>query len=57
MNIEQIIELLYNQAIDGEFTRNQAVIRHLDKLDGVEKEILMACYWIGFNQGCEDTEE
>lgn len=49
MDIEEIKELLYNQAVDGEFTNTDKIIKLLDKLTKEEKEIMVACYWIGFN--------
>lgn len=57
MEIDMIIGILHDQAIDGEFTRNQSVLKFLSKLSQVEKELLVACYWIGFNDRGEEIEE
>lgn len=56
MKIEEIKELLYNQAIDGEFTNMDKVIKLLDKLTKYQEEILVACYWIGFNNNTQDEK-
>ena len=57
MNLDELTEILYNQAIDGGFTLNQAALKVLAKLTKTEQEILMACYWIGFNDRFEGDEE
>lgn len=56
MNIEKLTELLYDQAVDGEFTRSQSVLKLLEKLTKSEQELLMACYWIGWNDYSEVEE-
>lgn len=53
MNIEKLTELLYDQAVDGEFTKSQSVLKLLEKLTKSEQELLMACYWIGWNDYSE----
>lgn len=55
--LEQIVEILHNQAVDGEFTRFDRVENWLKDLTETEKEIIMACYWIGFNDRFEGDEE
>lgn len=56
MYIEELTEMLYDQAIDGEFTKNEAAIKLLAKLSKTEQEFLLACYWIGFNARFEEEE-
>lgn len=53
MRIDEIKELLYNQAIDGEFTQPDKVLKFLDKLTKYQGEVLVACYWIGFNNSTQ----
>lgn len=56
MGIYEIKELLYNQAIDGEFTQPAKVLKLLDKLTKDQEEMLVACYWIGFNNSSQDEK-
>jgi hypothetical protein len=56
VNIEEILEMLHDQAIDGEFSNGSFAIKKLGKLTKIEKEFLLACYWIGFNNSFEEEE-
>lgn len=49
MEIETLKDLLYNQAVDGEFKNTGKMVKLLDKLNAEQEELLLACYWIGFN--------
>jgi hypothetical protein len=55
-DINELKDMLHDQAIDGGFTRNDAVIKKLEKLSKTEEELLVACYWIGFNARFEVEE-
>lgn len=57
MFIEELTEMLYDQAIDGEFSNGSFAIKKLGKLTKIEKESLLACGWIGFNSRFEDEGE
>lgn len=50
MTIEQIKGLLYNQAVDGEFSETSNAIKLIEGMTKTQEEIVMASFWIGWNE-------
>lgn len=57
MNIKTIKELLYNQAIDGNFSETNNAIKLIEGMTKTQQEVILATYWIGWNNSFDEFWE